>query len=164
MCNGHLICPLGTFWLAHGPKIAVFLRFGLCKQRRAKTTAPNHTKSSSLYSSQHVDVQRTPYLLIGYILTCPRAQNCCFFLRFGLCKQCRLKTIALNHSKWSSLFLSQHVDVQQTPLLPIGYILTCPRVQSCCFFFCVLDLVNIIEQTLPLWIIPNQVHCILLNM
>ena len=33
---------------------------GLCKQRTAKTTSPNHSKSSSLYSSQHVDVQRIP--------------------------------------------------------------------------------------------------------
>ena len=110
------------FDLPTGPKLLFFLRFGLCKQRRAKTTAPNHTKSSSLYSSQHVDVQRVPYLPIGRILTCPRAQNCCFFLRFGLCKQRRAKTTAPNHTKSSSLYSSQHVDVQRTTYLPIGHI------------------------------------------
>ena len=125
-----------------------FLRFGLCKQRRAKTTAQNHSESSSLDLSWYVGVQRTPYLPIGHILTCPRARNCCFF-RFGLCKQSRAKTTAPNYTKLSSLHSSQHVDVQQTPYLPIGCILTCPRAQNCCFF-CIMDFVNYVEQKLPL--------------
>ena len=44
--------------------LGFFLRFELCKQRRVKTTAQNPSKSSSLVSSCHVEVQRTSYLPI----------------------------------------------------------------------------------------------------
>ena len=118
--------------------------FGLSKQPRAKSTGSILTKSSLLKSFYHVDVQRTHYLPIGHILTCPRARNWCFW-HFGLCKQPRAITTGPILTKSSLLDLSYHVDGQRIHSLPIGHILTCPRARNWCFSV-ILDFVKNLEQ------------------
>ena len=122
MCNIHLNCPLGTVWLAHGHGIAVFWCFGFCKQRRAKTTAWNYSKSSSLYLPQYVD-------------------EIAVFWRFGLCKQrkARILIVFWMGCPWADLF---HVNAGRSldHLVTLGAIIrhVVPKTElyRCALYWC----------------------------